>query len=592
MKSFDLIFLGGGISALMVSRYLKLQNPNLKILILEKKIITNYNPGESTVGVAGLFLIRDLQLSTYCYLNHLPKNGLRYFFHDEQQNFVVEECSEIGSNILPIFPTFQIDRKSFDADLQILNQKIGIEIELGAKVTDLNINDDKHIITYKKDNKVYKSSTKWLINSLGRANNQFKIFDEISPKSLNQSLKTASSWGRFTNVSDIDLLGDKKWQKKVGFTSRYLSTNHFMGEGYWIWVIPIGKDIVSFGIVYDYKIIKEDLQDPKLFLNFLKSHPFCKLLIQDAQQIDFQCSPHLAYKRTQFAHKSHISFLAESYAFVDPFYSPGSDIIARQAYLLEHLINSNQKDLSNTIETINKYVDLELSIIQTLYQNQYLGFASFELFNIKSLWDFHSYTNRMVFNFYQEKFKDLNWIKREIDAGQSTLKLTKAIQTGFVDLALYLKENKIEKRYNLNQYSLRQNRFKIEEEILLNYNDDQAIIEHLNLCKITVCELLQVRYQYNFDKKIIQDQLNFSLIQNFQLNNTFLEKLLKKLVKTMSRNILSKFQQKLEVELQIEDFSLKVPQYFKNQSKEMQQFIYTLWNAKTPNPLQESFPKL
>jgi hypothetical protein len=35
-----------------------------------------------------------------------------------------------------------------------------------------------------------------------------------------------------------DELGDEAWRKRVGFTSRYLSTNHFMGRGFWIWAIP------------------------------------------------------------------------------------------------------------------------------------------------------------------------------------------------------------------------------------------------------------------------------------------------------------------------------------------------------------------
>ncbi|MCJ8347532.1 hypothetical protein MJH12_18490, partial [bacterium] len=309
-------------------------------------------------------------------------------------------------------------------------------MQLGAEITSLEIDSQTdNIVHWRNQKSSYQSQTKWLINSLGRANNTFEIFDQLSPKVEMESLKTASSWGRFSNVEDIDLLGDKEWRKKTGFTSRHLSTNHFMGEGYWIWVIPIGKGIVSFGVVYDYSIIQEDLQNKENFLQFLLKHPFCKLLMENAHLIDFQCAPHLAYQRSQFAHSNKVSFLAESYGFIDPFYSPGSDIIARQAYLIEHLIESSDQDLEKTITTINSYINFELEIISHLYVDQYLGFASYEVFNIKSLWDFHSYTNRMVWNFYQERFKDLKWIEREVLAANATLKLTKAIQAGFVELA-------------------------------------------------------------------------------------------------------------------------------------------------------------
>jgi len=48
-------------------------------------------------------LIRDLGLSTYFYLNHLPKNGLRFIFDDGNKPFRVEDCSEIGSTMFPVF---------------------------------------------------------------------------------------------------------------------------------------------------------------------------------------------------------------------------------------------------------------------------------------------------------------------------------------------------------------------------------------------------------------------------------------------------------------------------------------------------------
>ena len=76
--------------------------------------------------------------------------------------------------------------------------------------------------------------------------------------------------------------------------------------------------------------------------------------------------------------------------------------------------------------------------------DQYAGFESFEVYNIKSLWDFHSYTNRMVWNFLNRNFSDLNWVKREVETAQRSLELTKVIQDGFQDLYSYLKSNNLE----------------------------------------------------------------------------------------------------------------------------------------------------
>ena len=107
---YDIIFLGGGLASNLIARFLQKKNPERKILVLEKNTKAHHNPGESTVGVTGLFMIRELGLSTYCYLNHLPKNGFRFFFRDPSKDFDLSSCSEIGSSILPVFPTYQLDR--------------------------------------------------------------------------------------------------------------------------------------------------------------------------------------------------------------------------------------------------------------------------------------------------------------------------------------------------------------------------------------------------------------------------------------------------------------------------------------------------
>ena len=366
----------------MTSRFLKLRNPKLKILILEKNKKTNWSPGESTVGIAGLFLIRDLGLSTYCYVNHLPKNGLRYFFHEPHEKFNIEDFSEIGSNILPIFPTFQLDRKRLDCDLRELNLDLGIDLRVGAEVTDIKLGE--HKVTYLKEGRKVSVGAKWLINSSGRNTNFNKDLKEFNPITASETHKTAAAWGRYTNVTDIDSLGTKEWRKRAGHTSRYLSTNHFMGDGYWIWAIPIGEDVVSFGAVYDKDIIQDDLLKQDKLNLFLNNHPFCGRLLKGATQLDFQSAPHLAYQREFFCHEDKVIYLAESYGFTDPFYSPGSDTIARQAYLVEHLINSPNEELNNRVELINNYTKYEQEIILSLYEGQYGGFGSDELFNIKS----------------------------------------------------------------------------------------------------------------------------------------------------------------------------------------------------------------
>jgi flavin-dependent dehydrogenase len=590
---YDVIFLGGGLSSGMMGRYLKRKHPELEILVLEKNTKAHWNPGESTVGVAGFFMIRDLGLSTYLYLNQLPKNGLRYFFHDPEKEFDFTKCSEIGSNILPIFPTFQVDRARLDEDLWKLNSEIGITTRLGSKVTDIQLGEgiEAHAVEVQKDGVTTTATCRWLVNASGRNCAAWPVFEEISPASPDPDLHTAGAWGRFSNVRDIDSLGDDDWRKKVGYTSRYLSTNHCMGRGFWIWAIPIDRGIVSWGIVYDKDVLGEDLTGRDEFLAFLMAQPLVKELIGEAEMLDFQSHPSLPFKRKTFCSAQRWAVVGDTHGFIDPFYSPGSDVLSRQAYLLEHLVTEkDEKQLEKTVATINDYTYYEYRLLRLLYVNQYDGFGSYEVFNIKSLWDFHSYTNRMVWNFYTQKYADLNWMQREIDGQETTLRLTRAVQNGFTELSAYLTQMGLYDRQNCGEYSLRQNRFRIEEEILTDYDDDRAVQNHMYLCRLTISELIECRFELSgfLSKKFIQNQLTFASMSQFELNKSWLNSFLERASTKLCRILKTHFQKDLDLKITPECLQKKLPSSLEKKEESVRDFIAEIWNEPAINPVEKS----
>ncbi len=48
-----------------------------------------------------------------------------------------------------------------------------------------------------------------------------------------------------------DWSDDPTWQARVPTGERWMSTNHLMGKGYWVWLIPLGSGSTSIGIVAD-----------------------------------------------------------------------------------------------------------------------------------------------------------------------------------------------------------------------------------------------------------------------------------------------------------------------------------------------------
>lgn len=591
--TYDAVFLGGGLASSMAARFLKRRHPELRILVLEKNADTHYSPGESTVGVTGMFLIRDLGLSTYCYLNHLPKCGLRYFFHKSGEPFDVRACSEIGPNILPILPTFQIDRKRIDKDLWRLNHQIGIEVRTGSPVTRLTLGEGgvPHAIEFEHEGEAARVQARWLVSALGRNPRLGSPFDALSPAHPDEQLRTAAAWGRFTKVRDIDLLGDEAWRARVGHTARYLSTNHLMGRGYWIWVIPIGEGVVSFGVVYDKDVLHRDLTAPEAFLDFLDGHPFAQRLLEGAEQVDFQSHPHLAFKREHFCSTDRWALVGDSHGFVDPFYSPGSDAIARQAYLLEHLVlEQDDERLAHKVDVINEYTRYEHELLKLLYVGQYGGFGSYELFNIKSLWDFHSYTNRLVWFFLSQKYADLEWLERELANKERTLQLTGAIQRGLRDMAGWLTETGQYERRNHGAYSLRQNRFRMEEEMLVGYDDETSIGSHLHLCRLTIGEMVETRFGVPdfLRSALAQKLLSSAEVTRFELSEAWFEAFCRRLARRFEAELQTRFDRPFRVRVDRESFSLPYPLGLEDESEQIRAEAAALWGERADNPVQQA----
>jgi hypothetical protein len=69
------------------------------------------------------------------------------------------------------------------------------------------------------------------------------------------SRTTCTSWWRYSKKLAIDDWSDvSAWRARVPTNERWLSTNHLMGRGYWVWFIPPGSGSASVGIVADAKL--------------------------------------------------------------------------------------------------------------------------------------------------------------------------------------------------------------------------------------------------------------------------------------------------------------------------------------------------
>jgi len=323
-QAYDVVIIGAGWAGLTLARQLKLENPDLTILQLEASTQFKAKVGEATVEIAGHYFIHRLGLVNYLYRNHLPKNGLRFFYDSENHDLSLDQMSEHGTTSIPPHPAFQLDRARLEKDLVDMNRSQGIDLLLGAKVINLTVNEkDEHQVNFNYQGNNQQVKTTWLVDASGRAS---LLAKKQKLHHRRDVPKNCAAWARFSNVTDIDSLGNNEWQKKVN--GRFLSTIHFTGPGYWIWVIPLSGGFTSVGIDCDKNVMKNPPLKQDQFIAFLQQHKGLWQLLNEAKLEDFEAWGQLAYRGKQFISEQRWATTGFAAMFLDPLFSGGGDVIA------------------------------------------------------------------------------------------------------------------------------------------------------------------------------------------------------------------------------------------------------------------------
>ncbi len=454
----DIAIIGGGLAGNLLARQLRQTLPHLKVGIFEKHRSTSFKVGESTVEVTGNYLIRRLNLEGYLTTHHILKNGLRFFFDQENRQAPLIDMSEIGGVRTPYFKSFQIDRSRLEADLQRMNQEDGIELHLGSRVSPIQLSSDSspHTFSVDTDGKQWNAQSRWLIDASGRSS----ILAKQEDLRIAYPHHTVGSvWGRFRNVVNMDHLGPETFRQRVNGTSRRESTVHFCYQGYWIWFIPITQDIVSVGVVMDRNFgWQEILRKAEGFLDFLKQHRAAWSLLQEAELLDIGSFQHLTYATKQFFSSNRWGLTGESAAFSDPFYSPGSDFIALENDFITNFIRHEEEGaspqhLENLVNLSNAYMHFRYEANMHLYQKLYSVFASYELLKLKFQLDLPLYYHLWLSEFMQDLHLNEQFLTDQVHEQPQVLNSLSIFSQLFQKVERHLHNTKTLYRGNLGNFT-------------------------------------------------------------------------------------------------------------------------------------------
>jgi flavin-dependent dehydrogenase len=167
-------------------------------------------------------------------------------------------------------------------------------------------------------------------------------------------------WFRFPRRLRIDdWSNDPLWKARVPSGKRWLSTNHLMGVGYWVWLIPLGSGSTSVGIVVDATLHPFGrLNRFDRALDWLREfEPQCAEVVasHEPELEDFLALRGFAYGCTRVYSPDRWGLIGEAGLFTDPFYSPGSDFIAMGNDYVVDLIRRERsgEDVSARVEQYN-----------------------------------------------------------------------------------------------------------------------------------------------------------------------------------------------------------------------------------------------
>lgn len=329
--NYDVVIIGGSLSGAAAATLLLRETPRLRVLILERSAQFGRRVGEATVEISGYFLGKVLGLSSHLNDRHLVKQGMRFWFANEQTH-AIDEASEIGPKYNVRLPSWQLDRSVVDEEVLRRAVAGGAELRRPAQVTKVQLTPGgEQVVTVKDGDRVEEIRARWVIDASGVA---AILARQEGWFQSNTEHPTASAWARWRNVKDWDgrELFERfpQWAGRC-FGARNTATNHVIGDGWWSWWIPLKGGDVSVGVVFDQRLV-DFPSEGKIgdrIKEFLSRHPVGREMLAEAEWIegDTHWRKNLAYSSKVMAGDG-FALVGDAAAFLDPLYSPGMDWIS------------------------------------------------------------------------------------------------------------------------------------------------------------------------------------------------------------------------------------------------------------------------
>ena len=433
----DVIIMGGGLAGLTLALQLCQRFPDLDVLVLERRAHpvpkATHKVGESTVEIAAHYFADTLGLRTHLESAQLKKFGFRFFFSDGRRD--IENVTEIGASRPLPTGSWQIDRGIFENFLAAEAARRGVRFVDTALIREARLATDgtpHEVLWQRAGGPAQRSRARWLIDACGRAG----MIKRQRGLALESPHAAHAVWFRIGGRIEIDRWSDDPaWRARCVTPTRWLSTNHLVGPGYWVWLIPLASGSHSVGIVADPRWHPlERMNTFERALDWLATHQprlADELDPRRHELQDFAFFRRFSYDCQQVFSAERWALAGEAGRFLDPFYSPGSDFIAIGNTYITELIARDRAGLplaahAQIYEQIfRSFHDSTLA----LYTDQYGIFGDPEVLPVKIVWDYAYYWSVLAPLFFGARLTDLATLARLRDELALAQRLNLALQS-------------------------------------------------------------------------------------------------------------------------------------------------------------------
>jgi flavin-dependent dehydrogenase len=411
---YDIAILGGGIAGLTLALQLKKACPTIKLFIAEKQKHpvpeAAHKVGESTVEISAHYLRDILGLGEHLKTQQLPKFGLRFFFSSDGNQDIARRV-ELGHALPPPerIETYQLDRGRLENALGQELRQLGVPFMDSCKVQQIALQpqSDAHRVQIQREGNIWEISARWVVDASGRSS--------LLKRQLGLAKKVDhhanAAWFRIGYPVDINTWSnDPNWQARIIQGKRSLSTNHLMGPGYWVWLIPLASGSISIGIVTDANMHPfEEINRFERALVWLHEHePQCADAVEEHREAiqDFRVMKDYCYSCEQVYSSERWCLTGEAGVFLDPFYSPGSDMIAISNGLITDLITRELagEDIEERAAIHNRLLLIINDNWRLTYEHQYPIMGNAQVMTAKIIWDTAIYWAIPGLLYYHDKY--------------------------------------------------------------------------------------------------------------------------------------------------------------------------------------------